>query len=257
MSGTKRNGSHTKTADERHAAKAVKTRPSSQPPVSRAVAVPVPGPVDGHRDRAWESHLSHGVRFPEKFVGKDGRVYTLDLLDAPLARRLPAFFARFSDNDRLFLQEDPTRPETPGRWAGNVESGRLTAVVARDPDGGVVAVCALHRRLWGWTRHIGYMQIFVLPEFSGQGLATVLIRRITDIAAQTGLDKVVTEILVRQRRERKILKHVGFRREALLHAHACDLEGKRLDILLMSNHVYELWRSLEDLILDQEFEVVP
>jgi hypothetical protein len=52
------------------------------------------------------------------------------------------------------------------------------------------------------------------------------------------------------------MKALGFVREAVLKEHVTDLHGRPHDLVIMTNYVSELWRKMEDLILDTEFEVI-
>jgi RimJ/RimL family protein N-acetyltransferase len=124
-------------------------------------------------------------------------------------------------------------------------------------DDKVVGQVTLYRRLHGWTRLVGYVLAAVRPDYRGRGIAGYLLRRIVEVAVQMGLDKLVAETLTGQRRERRILESVGFRKEAILRDHATDLRGNKHNIVLLSHNVYDMWRRMEDLILDKEFEVVP
>lgn len=198
----------------------------------------------------------HHLSFPETVRLAKGTEVVLRPMTVSDRDRLPAFYRQLPEKERMLLQEDPFASVTGDRWVTNLESGRLTALLAFRGDE-LVGVAALHRRLFGWTRHVAYMQVFIAPSARRIGLATILIRRAVEVVAQMGLDKVIAEITDAMRAERAILEHVGFKQEAVLKRHALDHRNKHHDILVFSNHVADLWRIMEDLILDREFEVVP
>ena len=198
----------------------------------------------------------HYMSFPETYTAPDGTAFVVRPMAIADRDAFCRFFAGLPPRDRQFFQEDLSVPAHADRWVGGLESGGTTALLAFDGDR-VVAQVSLLRRLHGWTRHVGYMQVAVLPECRGRGVAGFLVRRIVELAAQIGLDKVVAEVLSGQRRERKILEGHGFHKEAILRDHATDPEGNKHGVILLSNNVYELWRRMEDMIIDKEFEVIP
>jgi len=198
----------------------------------------------------------HYMSFPESYTAPDGTAFVVRPMAIADCDAFCRFFTGLPPRDRQFFQEDLSVPAHADRWIGGIESGRTTALLAFAGDR-IVAQVSLLRRLHGWTRHVGYMQVAVLPECRGRGIAGLLVRRIVELAAQIGLDKVVAEDLAGQRRERKILDAHGFHKEAILRDHATDPEGNKHSVILLSNNVYELWRRMEDMIIDKEFEVIP
>jgi len=198
----------------------------------------------------------HYMSFPESYTAPDGTAFVVRPMAIADCDAFCRFFTGLPPRDRQFFQEDLSVPAHADRWIGGIESGRTTALLAFAGDR-IVAQVSLLRRLHGWTRHVGYMQVAVLPECRGRGIAGLLVRRIVELAAQIGLDKVVAEDLAGQRRERKILDAHGFHKEAIHRDHATDPEGNKHSVILLSNNVYELWRRMEDMIIDKEFEVIP
>lgn len=199
---------------------------------------------------------SHHLSFPEPFVAPDGTEFSVRPMGVADCDAFRRFFEQLPPQDRLYFQEDLSVPGNTERWVGGIESGRATVLLALHGDR-IVAQVSVLRRLHGWTRHVGYMQTLVLPEYRGRGIATILVRRAVELAVQMGLDKVIAEVLTDQRRERKILEAHGFHKEAILQDHATDLSGRKRNVVILSNQVYELWRRMEDLIIDKEFEVIP
>ena len=55
-----------------------------------------------------------------------------------------------------------------------------------------------------------------------------------------------------QKKRKHKLEQVGFEQEAVLRDHATDLQGKRHNMIIMSNYVSELWRRMEELIRDTD-----
>jgi RimJ/RimL family protein N-acetyltransferase len=198
----------------------------------------------------------HHLSFPQILHLHDGTEATqrpMAVSDGPALR---TFYEAVPAGERLMLQEDILAPGAIDRVIADMESGRVTPILAFHEDR-VVAHGALARRLHGWTRRVGFVRVIVHPDYRRLGLAGFVLRTMVDLAAQVGLDKVMAEVLADQRRERRLLESLGFRKEALLKDHATDLRGHPHNVVLYSNSVLELWRKMEDMILDAEFEVIP
>lgn len=198
----------------------------------------------------------HHLSFPETFAAPDGTTFVVRPMGVADRDAFKTFFEDLPPRDRLSFQEDLSTPGSTDRFVAGIETGR-TLVLLAFIDDRIVAEASLHRRLHGWTRHVGYLQVMVLDAFRSKGIANLLVRRVVEIAVQIGLDKIVAEVLATQRRERKILENHGFRKEAILRDHATDLRGNKHNVILLSNNVYDLWRRMEDMIIDKEFEVIP
>ncbi len=198
----------------------------------------------------------HHLSFPQTHYLPDGTVVAIRPMNVADRDLLPVFFEAIPPQDRLALQENVLAPDTVDRWVADMEAGRAHPILAFHGER-IVGEATLLRRLHGWTRHVGYMRCIVHPAYRRRGLGTHLIRLIIDVAAQIGLDKVVVEVLVGQRRERRMLEKLGFRKEAILKDHATDMRGNKHGVVLLSNSVIDLWRKMEDMILDAEFEVIP
>ena len=200
--------------------------------------------------------MQHHFSFPETYTSPDGAEFVIRPLAVSDRDAFSAFFSALPERDRMFFQEDLSNLDQADRWLAGVEAGRTFALVALS-DEQVVGQVSLHRRLHGWTRLVGYVFVAVRPDRRGRGIAGYLLRRIVEIAVQMGLDKLVAETLTGQRRERRILEAHGFRKEAILRDHATDPRGNKHNVVLLSHNVYDMWRRMEDMILDKEFEVVP
>ncbi len=115
---------------------------------------------------------------------------------------------------------------------------------------GEITLRILHH---GWARHVGEIRYCLNPETAPVDLGGQLIHEIVEIAAAQGLDKLTYQVLDDQLRLRALLKNLGFTEEAVLRDHATDLTGKKHDVFIMSNYMAELWRKMEDMIMDHEF----
>ena len=58
-----------------------------------------------------------------------------------------------------------------------------------------------------------------------------------------GLDKLVAEMLTVQKNAQRVFKRLGFEEEAILKNHGMDADGKKHDLIIMSNDVTTLWEN--------------
>jgi L-amino acid N-acyltransferase YncA len=166
------------------------------------------------------------------------------------------FYRNLPEEDRLTLKDDVTNRRIFRELVDRIHKGITTMILAFH-EGNIVGEATLHRNLHGWTKHVGELRAVILREYSGLGLTRALLKAQVEVANAKGLDKVVFRILDNQKDSKKALEEVGFVQEAVLARHAIDLHGNLHDIIIMSNFVAELWRKMEDLIKDTEFEMIP
>jgi len=189
------------------------------------------------------------------FLTDDTEVYIRFFTEAD-SELLFDFYRNLPDEDRLTLKDDVTNRKIFRELVDRIHKGIATMILALH-EGKIVGEATLHRNLHGWTKHVGELRAVIMREYSGLGLTRALLKAEIEVANAKGLDKVVFRILDNQKDSKKALEEVGFVQEAVLVRHAIDLHGTLHDIIIMSNFVAELWRKMEDLIQDSEFEVIP
>ena len=189
------------------------------------------------------------------FLADDTEVYIRFFTEAD-SELLFDFYRNLPDEDRLTLKDDVTNRKIFRELVDRIHKGIATMILALH-EGKIVGEATLHRNLHGWTKHVGELRAVIMREYSGLWLTRAILKAQVEVANAKGLDKVVFRILDNQKDSKKALEEVGFVQEAVLVRHAIDLHGTLHDIIIMSNFVAELWRKMEDLIQDSEFEVIP
>ena len=164
---------------------------------------------------------------------------------------LLAFYRSLPKEERLHLRDDVTNQLLLDRLIEQMHDGRVIMVVART-DGKIVGEATQHFRHHGWMRHVSELRPLLRREFDGYGIFESMVREHIEVASEQGLDKVVVHLLQIQTARRRKLEQLGFEKEAVLRDHATDLQGKRHNMVIMSNYVSELWRRMEDLIRDTD-----
>ncbi|MBW2264025.1 MAG: hypothetical protein JRG91_18845 [Deltaproteobacteria bacterium] len=164
---------------------------------------------------------------------------------------LLAFYRSLPKEDRLYLRDDVTNQLLLDRLIEYMHDGRVIMVVARH-EGKIVGEATQHFIHHGWTRHVSELRPLLRREFDGYGIFEAMVREHIEIASEQGLDKVIVRLLQIQKERKRKLEQIGFEQEAVLRDHATDLQGKRHNMIIMSNYVSELWRRMEDLIRDTD-----
>ncbi|MDY0000098.1 MAG: GNAT family protein [Polyangia bacterium] len=197
-----------------------------------------------------------GGDYPKLLELKEDRRLLLEPLSACDEDALLGFYRSLSPEVRLRLRQDNTNRKILKRFLEEIELGGLILLGAVVPGAepkeivGEVTLRILHH---GWARHVGEIRYCLNHEKAPPDLGGMLIREIVEIAAAQGLDKLTYQVLDDQIRLRALLKNLGFTEEAVLRDHATDLTGKKHDVYIMSNYMAELWRKMEDMIMDREF----
>jgi L-amino acid N-acyltransferase YncA len=75
------------------------------------------------------------------------------------------------------------------------------------------------------------------PSIRGKGLGHALLAEILDIARTWGMEILVSELTPEQKAAIRLVKSVGFKREASLRRHVKDLSGTPRDLLLLTRRL--------------------
>lgn len=195
-------------------------------------------------------------RYPKQVTLRDGTEVTLRLMVEEDEDELLQFFRSVPDEDRIFLADDVTNRAVIRKWVQELNYDSVLPVLA-EKDGKIVADVTLKTYRMGWMRHIGEVRCVVALEYRRQGLATLMVDRLIERAVVTGLDKIIFRAMDTQVGAIKAMESIGFTREARLKDHVTDLRGRPHDLIILTNYVAELWRKMEDAILDTEFNKTP
>jgi RimJ/RimL family protein N-acetyltransferase len=195
-------------------------------------------------------------RYPIKVTLKDGTDVTLRLMVREDEDKLLKFFRAVPDEDRIFLADDVTNRAVIRRWVRELDYENVLPILA-EIDDEIVADVTLKTNRMGWMRHVGEVRCVVALEYRRRGLGTMMVSRLIEHAVLMGLDKIVFRAMETQVGAIRAMENLGFTTEATLRDHVTDLRGRPHDLIIMTNYVAELWRKMEDAILDSEFKVIP
>ena len=195
-------------------------------------------------------------QYPKQVTLRDGTEITLRLMVEEDEDRLLEFFRAVPDEDRIFLADDVTNRAVIRKWVQELNYDKVLPVLA-EKDGKIIADVTLKTYRMGWMRHIGEVRCVVALEYRRLGLATLMVDRLIERAVLMGLDKIIFRAMDTQVSAIKAMESIGFTREARLKDHVTDLRGRPHDLIILTNYVAELWRKMEDAILDTEFNKTP
>lgn len=186
-----------------------------------------------------------------KTVLRGGHEVTIRPMTATDAQALHRFFLALPEEDRLFLEDDVTKPAFVQQLLSEQEAGRAFPMVA-EAGGEIVGYGVLYRPLFGWSTHVGRVRMAVARSFQRQGLGTAILRELVRKAQGLALDKLVAEVVEDQVGALRAFERLGFHREATLADHVRDLSGKKRDLVILANDVAHIWEHMEALVADFE-----
>ncbi len=180
-----------------------------------------------------EMEIKRGVEFPHTVV-IDGLSITIRLMTQEDRETLIEFGHQLSEEDRVFMRMDITRPEAIDEWMNNLLSERTRTVVAVTEKDGIVGYASLHQNKVLWTRHLGEIRLFLKRELRQIGLGRVLAEIILGLARDNDVQIVEVNIPRIQPDLQKILQTMGFMPEAMLANWLIDPDGNTHDMIIMS-----------------------
>jgi ribosomal protein S18 acetylase RimI-like enzyme len=159
---------------------------------------------------------------------------------------LVRFFGSLPEGDLTFIKEDVTDPATVRSWtSGEGPGGRWVALQGDEATGYEVTGYVAVRPLPGWSDHVGEVRLVVSPVRRGTGLGRALARHALVQAVESGLTKVVVEVVAEQGAAVALFTELGFSGEALLQNHIRDRHGQLRDLLVLAHHVGSTWSEME------------
>lgn len=157
------------------------------------------------------------------------------LLLRPLTKEdqdsLVALFARASDQDLQYFRRDAGDPEVVKRWVQDLDLKRVFPLVAV-VDGKIVGEAMLH---FGehFHRHLAWVRIFLDQDHRRQGIGTLMLRSLIDIARRVGLQQLYAEVVLTQPQVVKAFENLGFRHEVTLEDYFITDGGETLDMAIL------------------------
>ncbi len=172
-------------------------------------------------------------RYPQKVTLKDGTDLVLRTMNKQDERALVDFFEDLEDVDRLYLRNDVSSYRVVREWFQNLNYKKVLPLLAVHGDR-IVANATLHRKPFGWMRHVGEIRIVVSPDFRNRGLARTMLTELIQTAAEAGLDKLTAEMAVSQNDAVEVFRKMGFKDETTLKGYIKDARNNVHDLLILT-----------------------
>jgi RimJ/RimL family protein N-acetyltransferase len=144
---------------------------------------------------------------------------------------LADLFARASDQDLEYFRTDAGDPEVVKSWVENVNLERVFPLVAVVDDE-IVGDATLH---FGdhFHRHLAWVRIFLDWRYRRQGIGTLMVRSLIEVARRVGLQQLYAEVVLTQPQVVKAFENLGFRHEVTLEDYFVTDSGETLDMAIM------------------------
>ena len=150
------------------------------------------------------------------------------------------FFEALPEGDRTFIKEEVTDQAIVQAWAAGEDEVRRWLSTDGDDVCGYVALY----RSPGWSDHVGEIRLVVAPGRRGGGLGRALARHAVVQGLESGLTKLVVEVVAEQGAALALFTALGFSGEALLRDHIRDRSGQLRDLMVLAHHVGETWSGM-------------
>jgi ribosomal protein S18 acetylase RimI-like enzyme len=190
-------------------------------------------------------------RYPISVKIKNGAGVVIRPLTHEDGGALLQFFRSLPADDRLFLGEDVTRREVIERWTAQLDYEKVLPLIA-EKDSAIIGDATLHFNRHGWYRHMAEIRCVVAREFQMRGLGTILMHELVSQASERGVDRILAQMMDTQISAQKAFRRLGFNKHAELKDFVVDIDGNSHNLVIMVNDVSELWRKMEDLLMDYD-----
>lgn len=191
-------------------------------------------------------------KYPHNFPLKNGETVTVDFLKGSDYKDFYDFLSTLRDEDKLYMKYDVTNIDFVRERLAAIDEKRRVSIAARNKDGQIVGEATVYWSPFGWKSHIGKLRITVADNYRRLGLSKYLAQLIFFQAQKLHMTKIVGEIVSLQKVAKRILKSLGFTKEATLRGFATDNKGNRHDVIVMSADLERLMERYENMVWDQE-----
>jgi L-amino acid N-acyltransferase YncA len=174
--------------------------------------------------------------YPKDISLRDGTAVTLRPLIPQDRAKIGEFFEHVPEEDRAFLKEDLLNRYEVEVWLDGIDIDRETVIVAVAGQR-IIGTAVLQRQRHGWSRHVGEIRIVADPTFRRRGLGYTLAHAIMDLAQQTGLEKLLAEMVSDRPEPIRVFKRLGFKTEATFNDQVKDRHGSTHDLLVMAYYM--------------------
>jgi RimJ/RimL family protein N-acetyltransferase len=161
----------------------------------------------------------------------NGKRLLLRPLSGDDKQSLMELFARASRQDLEYFRSDAGDPAVVERWVDNLNLRRVFPLVAIVDDK-IVGEATLHFGEY-YRRHRAWVRVFLDREYRRQGIGTLMLRCLIDVARRVGLQQMYAEVLTNQPQVIKAFGDLGYQHEVVLRDYFITDSGETLDVAIM------------------------
>jgi RimJ/RimL family protein N-acetyltransferase len=161
----------------------------------------------------------------------NGKRLLLRPLSGDDKQSLMELFARASRQDLEYFRSDAGDPAVVERWVDNLNLRRVFPLVAIVDDK-IVGEATLHFGEY-YRRHRAWVRVFLDREYRRQGIGTLMLRCLIDVARRMGLQQMYAEVLTNHPQVIKAFGDLGYQHEVVLRDYFITDSGETLDVAIM------------------------
>lgn len=169
-----------------------------------------------------------------KFVTlKNGQRVMFRLLNAQDRENLLKLFQDAPDEDIRFLKQDVKDSKLIHYWIDSIDYQKVLPLVAVNMENNVlIADATLHRGKHA-TKHVGEVRIFVSRPYRNQGLGSIMLDELINLAKLENLQILKAEVLTDHKGVMKAFKSKGFDLKCILDEFFLRKDGMTHDVALL------------------------
>ncbi|MCB2213315.1 GNAT family N-acetyltransferase [bacterium] len=138
-----------------------------------------------------------------------------------------------SDQQAL-LPCDVNDPDYADKVRQQIDDESVYRLVAWHGNQRILGSLAMYPGSSRWVQHTARLVQVTHPDFRRAGIATVLLEEVLSLAEQHGILKVYAELTDMHKEGCKLVKDIGFRREAVLEDHMRDDNARFHKLIIYS-----------------------
>jgi RimJ/RimL family protein N-acetyltransferase len=149
--------------------------------------------------------------------------------------------------DTRFLKENLKDPRHISDWQENIQTRSAIPLMAEDLGQRRIIATAHLNRGRDASKHIGEIRhIYVSRPFQNQGLGSLMLTELLNLAAMENLRWVKTEVITEHKNAIKAFLSKGFKIKAILDDFFLSEDGATYDVALMTRAMQEVPEDEED-----------
>lgn len=157
------------------------------------------------------------------------------------------FFSELSKPEQALLRRDIFDPFFDNQVKRTLEDELVYHLCAWNKDI-IVGSVSLFRGFAQRVRHTCEMRILTHPNYRRHGIGSVMFEEVVPFARSKEIEKIYANLTPTQKPAIKMVKHIGFTREATLKQHIKDAFGRYHDIRLYSMDLEAAHRAMEEMV---------